>query len=245
MQSQRQKQRQWQRIESTCFNPSDPCSLVHSSTSSLCPTRSGASPTQGTICHKTFCRKKRRPGEETRRVLPSLYNVMSNESKIKCVFFSPRKLEKSIRKSLCREKLNYERWSEERVAESANCWIEAEMLKNSDPMYNCVSLSASVWYTTKTKMLTMDIFVIQIQSASVQYTTKRTMCPVYIYVIHPDTKYRGVMQNDSKLCHRQSILLLCILSVAVSSVIHRCWFTTFWHTILRPANRYPLTLCPM
>ena len=47
------------------------------------------------------------------------------------------------------------------------------------------------------------------------------------------------MQNDSKLCHRQSILL-CILSVAVSSVIHRCWFTTFWHTILRPANSYPL-----
>ena len=120
----------------------------------------------------------------------------------------------------------------------ADCWIEAEKLKNSDPMYNCVSLSASVWYTTKTKMLTMDIFVIQIQSASVQYTTKRTMYPVYIYVIHPDTKYRGVMQNDSKLCHRQSILL-CILSVAVSSVIH-CWFTTFLPTISSPANSYPL-----
>lgn len=122
MQTQRQKQRQWQRIESTCFNPSDPCSLVHSSTSSLCPTRSGASPTQGTICHKTFLSEKKQPGEETRRVLPSLYNVMSNESKIKCVFFSPRKLERSSRKSLCREKLNYERWSEERVAD---CWIEA------------------------------------------------------------------------------------------------------------------------
>ena len=57
----------------------------------LCSVPQGVVPVQhrAQFVTKLFCRKKRRPGEETRRVLPSLYNVMSNESKTKCLSFPP------------------------------------------------------------------------------------------------------------------------------------------------------------
>ena len=53
-------------LVSTCFNLPDPCSHVYSSISFLAATRTGASPTQDTICHKSFCRKKDKKEKERR-----------------------------------------------------------------------------------------------------------------------------------------------------------------------------------
>ena len=120
---------------------------------------------------------------------------MSNESKRKCVFFSSRKLEKSIRKSWCREKLNYERWSEDGVAD---CWIEAEKLKDSEPLYNCVSQSASNDTQPRRKCRLWTFLWFRVHLCNTQPRGQSTLCTSMWYaLIHSTAVWCKMISNSA------------------------------------------------
>ena len=178
---------------------------------------------------QNFLSEKRRPGEETRRVLPSLYNVMSNESKRKCVFFSSRKLEKSIRKSWCREKLNYERWSEERVAD---CWIEVEKLEDSEPLYNCVSQSASNDTQPRRKCRLWTFLWFRVHLCNTQPRGQSTLCTSMWYtLIHSTAVWCKVILNSAT--DRASSSAFCRLQF-------RLWYTAGLQLSDTQTNNYAL-----